>query len=255
MNIDACGPLPNRATTLLLTMAWPAAAAVSLAVAVGGPELNPFGLMLVACGTAAAYGLDRLIDRRDSDPRPLRRALQFCVLLAALGTGLLACTAWWRIKVCVVLAVVAGAYVPLKRHIPKNLMTIFAWTTAVFTLPFEGRPSLDTTSVAAILAVAFIMAANTLLSDLPDVAADRKAGVRGIVPRFGVHAGAFVAGAYGVLGVIAALYGDRRALAITAGVLALLAIFLASPPQQSRHRLLADLAVTFLPGPLALLLR
>ena len=168
---------------------------------------------------------------------------------------MLACTAWWRIKVCAVLTLFAVAYVPLKRYIPKNVMTTLAWTTAVVTLPFDGRPTLDAAFGASVLAVAFIMAANTLLSDLPDVAADRQAGVCGIVPRFGTHAGARAAGAIGCLGVLAALYANQWSLTITASVLAVLAILPAGPSGQPRSRMLADLAVTILPGPLALLFR
>ena len=57
------------ARALFLTLAWPAAAAVSLSVAVGGRDVTGPGLLLVACGTMAAYGLDRLIDSRDRDSR------------------------------------------------------------------------------------------------------------------------------------------------------------------------------------------
>src|SRR5262245_10517132 len=91
---------------LLVSMAWPAAAAVSLSVAVGGRDVTALGLLLVACGTIAAYGLDRLIDSRDRDPAALRRAIAICVALASIGTAILACTAWWRFKVCAVLAVI-----------------------------------------------------------------------------------------------------------------------------------------------------
>lgn len=237
-----------------MTMAWPAAAAVSLAVAVGGRAVTPWGLLLLACGTAAAYGLDRLIDRRDCDPILLRRALLACVVLAAAGTGLLACTAWWRFKVCLALSVVAGAYVPLKRFIPKNVLTALAWTAAIATLPFAGLPALDRAFASSVLAVALIMAANTLLCDLPDVAADRQSGVRGIAPRLGVRAGAFAALTFGLLGLLVASLAGRWGLAVTALGLALLAVLLARDPAQARYRLLADALVVCLPGPLALLL-
>src|SRR5687768_5759127 len=84
-----------------------------LSVAVGGREVTGLGLLLVASGTVAAYGLDRLIDARGRDPRRLRRAIFVCVVLASIAVAVLACTAWLRFKVCAVLGVVAAVYVPL----------------------------------------------------------------------------------------------------------------------------------------------
>ena len=241
--------------TLLMTMAWPAAAVVSLSVAVGGRDVSGWGLVLAASGSAAAYGLDRLIDRRGIDPVHVRRALIACVLIASAITGMLACTAWWRFKVCLILSVIAGAYVPLKTVIPKNVLTTVAWTAAVALLPFHDVPVLDVTFGASLLAVALIMASDTILCDLPDVAADRKSGVRGIAPRYGVRAGAFAAVLFGVLGAAVAGSVGRYGLAITATGLTMLAVLLAREPQQYRYRLWADAIVTLIPGPVALLLR
>lgn len=240
--------------TLCLTMVWPAAAAVSLSVAVGVREVTAVGLLLLACGTMTAYGLDRLIDRRDRDPKRLRRVLAICVILTAVGAGVLACTAWWRFLVCAALGVIAGAYVPLKRIIPKNVLATLAWTTAIATLPFAGGPPPDPAFGASMLAVAFIIMANTILCDLPDVAADRQAGVRGIAPRFGSRAGAFAAGVFGGLGALIAGSVGRWGLAATALGLTVLAILLARNPIRS-VRLLADGLVTVLPGLLTLLFR
>lgn len=236
-------------------MGWPAAAAVSLSVAVGGRDVTGLGLLLVACGTMAAYGLDRWIDRRDHDPARLRRALAVVVILASVGTGVLASTAWWRFQVCAALGLIAGAYVPLKRIIPKNALTTVAWTTAIATLPFAGLPPLDMAYGASVLAVALIMAANTTLCDIPDVAADRQAGVRGITPRFGPRAGAFAVVTCGSLGALVGGSVGRWGLAVTALSLAVLAVLLARNPTRGLFRLLADAAVTVIPGPLALLFR
>ena len=164
-------------------MLWPAAAAVSLSVALGGRNVSLLGLLLVACGTMAAYGLDRLIDKRNTDFPAFRNALLLCVLAASLATGILSCSAWWRIWVCSVLALIAGAYVPLKRIIPKNVLTSVAWTTATATLPFSTRPTIDSTFIASVVTVALIMLANTILCDIPDVTADRQAGVRGVIAK------------------------------------------------------------------------
>jgi 4-hydroxybenzoate polyprenyltransferase len=234
-------------------MVWPAAAAVSLSVAVGGHRVTKLGILLVACGTMAAYGLDRLIDNRDRDAKQLRQALVVCVLIAAAITGVLACTTWWRFDVCIALGLIAGAYVPLKTFIPKNVLTTFAWTAAIATLPFAEQPPLDPIFRASILSVALIMAANTVLCDIPDVAADRIAGVRGITPRFGPRVGAIAAVLFGNLGAFVAGSVGRWGLAITALSLAVLAILLVRNPNRGLYRKFADGCVTVLPGPLALL--
>ena len=243
------------ARALFLTLAWPAAAAVSLSVAVGGRDVTGPGLLLVACGTMAAYGLDRLIDSRDRDSQRLRRALAVGVGLAAAVTAGLACTAWWRFKVCAVLSLIAGAYVPLKKFIPKNVLTTAAWTAATATLPFAEAPPLDPAFGASVLAVACIMAANTTLCDLPDFAADQRAGVRGITPQFGPRAGAVAAVTFGGLGALTAGSVGRWGLAVTALGLAMLAILLVRNPARGVFRLLADGLVTVVPSPLALLFR
>jgi len=235
---------------LLVTMAWPAAAVVSLAVAVGGRDVTALGLLLAASGTAAAYGLDRLIDRRGYDPEPLRQLLVVCVLVASAGAGILACTAIWRFKVCLILGLIAAAYVPLKRYIPKNILTTFAWTAAVANLPFAEPPPWNATFYSAVMAVACIMAANTILCDIPDVDADRKAGVRGVTPWLGTRAGAFAAVTFALLGFISAGWVGRWGLAVTAATLAALALLLAKQPEQGRYRLAADAVVTLLPGPI-----
>lgn len=241
--------------TLLLAVLWPGAAAVSLSVAVGGGGVSGTGLVLVACGTMAAYGLDRWIDGRYRDDEQLRRVLFVVVVIASLATGVLACTAWWRLQVCAGLGVIAAAYVPLKRVIPKNVLTTTAWTAATATLPFDGRPNIDPAYGASVLAVALIMAANTVLCDLPDFAADRQAGVRGITPRFGPRVGGLAALVCGVLGAVVAASVGRWGLAVTALGLAVLAIRLARQPSRVLFRLLADGLVTVVPGPLALIFR
>ena len=201
----------------------------------------------------AAYGLDRLIDRKDRDPVLLRRAMIICVVLAAAMTGALACTAWWRFKICLLLSLIAGAYVPLKRFIPKNVLTVVAWTVTISTLPFAGQPPMDPTFTASVLTAAMIMAANTTLCDIPDFAADREAGVRGITPAFGPLAGATAAVMFGCLGVISAGSVGRWGLALTSFSLVVLAILLAHNPKRVMIRYIADGLVTILPGPLALL--
>lgn len=247
---------PNGiARALMLTMAWPAAAAVSLSVAIAGERVTTAGLLLVAAGTMAAYGLDRLVDRWRLDPAELRRALVTAVAITATATAVLASSNGWRFRVCAVLSLIAVAYVPLKRHIPKNLLTTFAWTAATATLPLAARPELDARYALSIASVACIMSANTILCDIPDVAADRRSGVRGITPRFGARAGAVAAITFGMLGAVTSIRSGHPGLAVTSASLAALGVLHARDKGRGVHRYLADGVVTALPGPLHLLFR
>ena len=242
-------------TAAFHTLLWPAAAAVSLSVALAGHEATGSGLLLVALGTMAAYGLDRWLDRREIDPQDVRRFLALAVGLASVGMAVLACTSGWRFRMCAVLAVIAGAYVPLKRVVPKNLLTTVAWTSATATLPFAAMPELDGTFAASVAAVAFIMGANTVLCDVPDVAADRAAGVKGITPRFGARAGRWAAAVCGASGALVAASVGRWGLAATAAALVGLAWLMARRPDHRGYRLWVDAVVTLIPGPMAWLFR
>jgi len=254
---DECPPAaqPRIGFDLFFTLVWPALAAVSLSVAVGGRDVSRLGLLSVATGTMAAYGLDRLVDRRGRDVPRLRRALIACVAVAMIVAAGLAFTASWRFQVCAVLAVIAGAYVPLKRFIPKNVLTVFAWTAATSTLPFTVRPELEATYIASVLAVAAIMAANTVICDLPDVEADRRAGVVGITPMLGVRAGVVAAATFGAVGVFAAGAVQRYGLAATACCLVVIAVLHVRAKGHGILRLVADGVVVVVPGPMALLFR
>lgn len=241
--------------SLLETLLWPAAAAVSLSFAIGAREVTPIGLLLVASGTMAAYGLDRYIDNRRADSLELRRTLAGCVIIASAVTAALACTAWWRFQVCCVLAVIAGAYVPLKLRIPKNVLTTIAWTAATSTLPFSGIPLSDPAYSGSVVAVALIMLANTIVCDIPDFHADQKSGVKGITPRFGPRVGGMAAAIFGSAGAVIAILVGRWGLALTSVGLVVVAFLHATQSDERLYRRLADAIVTFVPGPIAFLFR
>jgi hypothetical protein len=242
------------AFTIAATLAWPAAAAVSLGVAAGPHAVTSGGLALLASGTMAAYGLDRLVDHGGVDSPPLRRALAGATGLAALATAILACTAMWRLAICALLATMSGAYLPLKRVIPKNVLTVTAWTVAVTHLPFSGlggRPA-DVLAVGAI--VALLVIANTVLCDIPDIASDLGARVVAITPRVGARTAAFVAGSAAATGACVSGLTGHWGLAVAALCLVAVAFFAPKFQRSGRLKQAADAAVIFVPGPLELLM-
>jgi len=234
-------------------MLWPAAAAVSLAIAVGGKDVTLLGLALLACGTMSGYGLDRYIDRRHLDSPIIRRGLRWAILISSIIAFALACTAVWRFEVCVVLGVLTGFYVPLKRYIPKNMLTVPAWTIAVCALPFATAPDWSGQYTASALAVALIMLANTVLCDVPNVEEDREAKVRAFAARYGAEAGAVFACLAAIFGMVAAIGFDHVGLAVTAACLIPLAMVLGRNPIQHRARQAVDEVIVYLPGPITLL--
>ena len=245
----------HPARDLLLSLGWPAVASCSLAMAVGRGDPDPAGMALLACGTATAYGLDRWVDHRPGESDTFRRILLIAIAVTTLLGGLLAVTAWWRFQVCVLLGVISGAYVPLKRHIPKNILTSIAWTVGCCTLPFASAPDPHHAYWGAAVSVLAIMIANTVLCDIPDVAEDRRAGVRGITPKYGPQAGVKVVLTAGTAGVLAGLLSRHYPLALTAACFGPLAVLMGEDPGRTSLRKYGDLIVTLVPGPLSLVLQ
>lgn len=110
-------------------------------------------------------------------------------------------------------AVLAGFglfYIPLKRFIPKNLLTAAAWTLTLVVLPFDALPVGEAAQWGAAAVFLTIYAAATLC-DVPDVAEDARAGVRGLTTLLGGVTAARVAGGIAlvaaVLAVLAGVWG------------------------------------------------
>jgi hypothetical protein len=78
----------SEGKALLLTLGWPAAASVSLAIAVGKHPFSLPGLLLLACCTATSYALDRWMDHPKTDSDSFRNILLLSLLLVVcLGGG------------------------------------------------------------------------------------------------------------------------------------------------------------------------
>jgi len=246
--------MKNIGRTLILSLGWPALAAVSLAMAVGRGDPDPMGIALLALATAAAYGLDRWVDHRPGEPKVFRKALLISVAICVVVGAGIALTSWWRTGICAVLGIISIAYVPLKRVIPKNLLTSISWTVGACTLPFAAPPDLHHAYWGSVICVFAIMVANTVLCDIPDVAEDRKAGVRGITPRFGAKAGATLVVLASLLGFITGVITSHVPLAITAALLGPVGVLMGRDPTRSSLRKAGDLIVTFVPGPLSFFL-
>lgn len=181
-------------------------------------QLPPHGWGLVAAmsGIYAAYAWDRLMDsRRDGEPIPAARFVH----LAVGGLTLLLAVFFHR-PLLPAVAILAGMgifYIPLKQVIPKNLLTALAWTVAVVELPFDGVPF--TLPVILGVAVVFLtIYAAATLCDIPDVAEDSRAGVRGLSTRLGVQMAARVAGGIAAVAAIVAIVIGAIPLAVPAAV-------------------------------------
>jgi 4-hydroxybenzoate polyprenyltransferase len=152
-----------------------------------------------------------------------------------------------------VLSLAGLLYIPLKRWIPKNLLTAVAWTAAVFGLSLEGL-ALDARTGFAIAALLLTIASNANLCDLPDVERDREARVRGFGPWLGVHATARIAGSFGLLGALCAVAAGAWALCVPAILYGVLGwVFAERLAEERSLRVWIDAAL-ILPGPISLLL-
>ncbi len=244
----------REAKAILLCLGWPALASISLAMAVGRGTPDLQGILLLACSTASAYGLDRWIDHRPQESKTFRKGLLIAMGFCILAGGALALTSWWRFRICVLLGVISAAYVPLKTYIPINLLTATAWTVGACTLPFTEAPRMHPAYWSTVGCVFAIMVCDTVLCDMPDVEDDRKHGVRGITPRFGSTAGGILVIGFSLLGMILSWHSDHLSLGVTSAVFLPLSILLIRNPNRRWVPNWGDRLVTFLPGPLSLFL-
>lgn len=232
-----------------MTLLWPAAAAVSLAIGVRHGEVSTTGTLLLAFATAGAYAFDRWRDGHGVDSRPVRRFLFVSVLFAAVTSAVFLVKEPWRFQYVAGLSLLAGLYIPLKRRLPKNVIGTVAWTLAVSILPSVTEPEFKGNYLPAALVVAGIIFANTTLCDLKSIVNDRDRGVMSISTCFGPAVGRWSAFAVSLLAIVTGVSAGWHGLAATAAGHAILAVLM---PRRIREWV--DAVLVGFPGPLALLL-
>ena len=209
-----------------------------------------WGSLTLIGGVAAAYSLDRLLDAPAAERR--RVMLRFLPPLA-VGAGMVAFGLWrvpsqWML--ILVLAVCGGAYVPLKRFIPKGMLTAGSWAAAVVWLPCAQPPTIQA-GLPVALCVLLIVAANAALCDALDVEIDREKGVRGLAPLLGARRASWLAAVAAGMGGAMAITIGPWPLAVAAAPLMVTGILPASGFFSGWRRTLLDLMLA-LPGAVAL---
>lgn len=165
-----------------------------------GVPLDGWGVLACVAGVHAAYRFDELVDAVGFRElaRDLRDPRLVSIALAALALAIAAIASPRLVLPLGALSLVGVLYVPLKRFIPKNLLTAGAWSATVSALSLTGlEPTVRT--FAAVLALFITVVSNASLCDLPDVSIDRENRVRGFTTMLGVRAAANIAGALGLV--------------------------------------------------------
>ncbi len=208
-----------------------------------------WGSAVLVAGVGAAYSLDRILDAEAHERRAALRALGPILVACAAAVAV----ALWRDQehrqIVALLALLAGCYVPLKRVIPKSLITGTAWAIAVVFLPCIDMPSL-TAGMPLVWCMLLITAANALLCDALDVDRDRAAGVRGLAPWLGAKWASLIAALLATLGGVLSVALGPWPLVAAAAPLAMAGVL---PPSSPRRRIALDLLLV-LPGVLTLCL-
>jgi 4-hydroxybenzoate polyprenyltransferase len=145
-----------------------------------------------------------------------------------------------------VLALIAGAYVPLKRFLPKSVLTATGWTLAVVWLPGTPAPLLRAGLPVAVC-LFLIVGANAILCDALDVDEDRRRGIRGLGPWLGAVRASRIASVLALTGAVLSFTLGPWPLAAAAAPLALAGLSPIPPHQREWRRTFFDLALV-LPG-------
>lgn len=210
------------------------------------------GTLILIGGVIAAYTLDRFIDADAGSRKSLRARTAFAFLIAAalIVTGLL--RAPNHLPLAAALALIAGAYVPLKRLAPKGVINAAAWAAAVVWLPCDSAPSFAQVWPLA-LCMFLLVAANAILCDTLDIETDRSNGVRGLAPWLGERRAARVAAALAIVTATASIALGLWPLVTAAIPLACLGLLPIRLPERNLQRIATDLLM-IIPGASCLVL-
>lgn len=208
----------------LLHYWWPLALGYSLTFVVRrgtGWPLDPVGLGVLLTGIAAAYSIDRLIDRpAEGHPWWVESALHLVALAGGSAcVALLSRLPLRRGLLGLVLAATALAYPWLKRlPLLKTIVVAAAWTWATVALPFDTGDWLGWRwfMVPVAWPMFLLIAAGCLLCDLKDAEADRAASVASLPVLAGVGATAVIACALALAGGGVAFLEQRTGMMIAA---------------------------------------
>lgn len=233
-------------------VAW----ALSLSVARSlGIALDGWGVVACIAGVHAAYRFDELVDAFGFRRLPVAwrdpRWREIGIAAALMGGAVLASPR--LLLPLALLSCAALSYVPLKRVVPKNLLTAGAWTGAVFGLSLSAF-ALTGQSLLAGLALFSLVVSNANLCDLSDVQADRENRVLGFTTLVGPRAAARIAGTVGLVAAAAAALAGALALCLPGIGYAIAGWFFADVLAARRSMRIGVDAALVLTGPLSLLL-
>jgi hypothetical protein len=248
---------PSTLTETTHSLLVPAGAAVSLAFAVWAHStLSISGMALLVTGTFNAYALDHLIDLNGGVGIKIRALILAAMIVSTAVAFWLASTSLFLFGTCALFGGLALSYSWLKTRFPKMLLTTSAWTGALAFFPIAGlsEHAAGNFPILALTSAAAIVAANSLLCDIPDFNQDRSAGVRGIVPTYGPTAGASFACGIAILGAALGVVAGSTGLTLCAVSLAALALAVFRLAHIPGVKQLADLLVCAIPGPVTLIL-
>lgn len=234
---------------LIPLVGWTLSVASARAI---GASVDWLGVAACILGIFAAYRLDHVLDREGGLLAPEARHEVAIIAAAATLLLLIAIADPALLAPLAVLGALGIFYVPLKKFLPKNLLTASAWAVCIVTLSLKLTPfSLQHWLATAM--IFFLVLSNATLCDLPDIERDRENRVVGLVPAFGSRAGGRIAAFAGCLSLAISVALASTAFAIPSAIYIVLGAFFSSRVAgHPKQRWLLD-AVLILPGPISLI--
>lgn len=211
-----------------------------------------WGSLTLVGGVIAVYSLDRMRDAEAVSRRKMigRFGPAFVAGCAMVVVGLV--TVPTHVPLVALLAIIGGAYVPLKRTVPKGVLTAGAWAIALVWLPSAQTPTVAAGWPVAVC-LFLIVIANAILCDALDVEIDRAKGVRGLAPWLGARRASAVAAVLACGGGVLAVVHGPWPLAVAASSLILAGAVPDVPRGVELRKMALDL-VLVMPGVILLVM-